>query len=231
MIYCILDACSYIYLSKFKFIYNEKEINLFQIFDKTKFVTIKHSRTIGDEIKRNYVVSSSEALAIDNKNYSFSKYTLETLDKALFNNTISSTIQDRGEKENLCIAIDLFKDKKYSLVYLTDDKKAIGEKGHLADIASSFPYFKVWSSFDVVLFLYYNFSNSYIDYDKALDSIRDLNTFLYNTKYLQAKKNKEDGIYDNIRYEKKLAEIKEEANNRLISYIKKVNILRNLIAA
>ena len=60
---CIIDACSYIYLHKIRFLYNGvTEITPFDLLDK--IVNIKYHKVISDEIKRNFTVSEEEALKI-----------------------------------------------------------------------------------------------------------------------------------------------------------------------
>ena len=229
-IYCVLDASSYIYLNKFPFIINGSEITLYKLLKRTNFVAIRHSPTILSEIRRNFAITAAEALALNNTNHTFTKYQLEHFDQTLFNNTMSTSTADRGEKENVCVSIDLFTDGKHSIVYLTDDKKAGGEKGHLQQIIGAFPYFKIWSSFDVVLFLYFTFYRNFLDYSKAIDSLKDLMSITYGTRFKQLEENRRNGITIGEKYAKKRDELTAEAQGKQIEYTQKLDIIRNLIS-
>jgi len=86
----------------------------------------------------------------------------------------SSSNNDRGEKENLMCLFDHYLDKKKKgLIFLTDDKKALD--GQLNHPISSFPLFKVWSSFDVILFL---LIEKEITKEIAQSAIQDLNAIM-----------------------------------------------------
>lgn len=230
-IYCIIDACSYIYLNQFTFIVNEKDASLYDLLKKTNFITLKHSRTIADEIKRNVKITMKEALSIDNHVYKFQRGHLDRYDKSLFNNTINMSGNDKGEKENIAVAIDLFLNRKYSIIYLSDDKKATGETGHLKEIMLAFPYYQIWSSFEVVLFLYFNFNKQYFDYSRALDSLRDLVAFVFNAKRLDLIKKKKGGVITNDEYSREIQLVNTKAQKCLLSYTERIDIIRNLIAA
>jgi len=230
-IYCVIDACSYIYLNQSTFTLNEKDTSLYDLLKKVKTLTVKHSRTIAEEIKRNKVMDKKEALQIDNHVYQFTKLSLEHYDKSIFGNSIALRIGDRGEKENVAVAIDLFLDKKFSIVYLSDDKKATGETGHLREIMFAFPYYQIWSSFEVVLFLYFSFSRKYFDYTRALDSIQNLVSFVFRAKQLDLVNKRDSKEISNDEFAVRIQKVKEEAQSYKVKYTNRIDLIRNLIAA
>jgi len=230
-IYCVIDACSYIYLNQFTFTLNEKDTSLYDLLKKVKSLTIKHSRTIADEIKRNKAIDKREALKIDNHVYHFVKLPLEHYDKSIFSNSIALKAGDRGEKENIAVALDLFLDRKFSIIYLSDDKKATGETGHLREIMFAFPYYQIWSSFEVVLFLYFSFSRKFFDYTRALDSIQDLVSFVFKAKQLDLVTKRDSKEISMDEFSSRIQKVREEAQNYKVKYSNRIDLIRNLIAA
>ncbi len=230
-IYCVIDACSYIYLNQFSFTLNGKELSLYDLLKNVKGLTLKHSRTVADEIKKHASVDAKRALEIDNHVHQFPKWPLIHYDKAIFNNSISLNTNDKGEKENVAVAIDLFINKNFSIVYLSDDKKATGETGHLKEIMCAFPYYQIWSSFEAVLFLYFSSSNKSFDYTRALDSIKDLVSLIFSSKRLDLQKKKADGDISNDEFSNEIQKLRALAQKYTISYTTRIDLIRNLIAA
>lgn len=228
-IYCVIDASSYIYLNQFTFTLNERDTSLYDLLKKTKYLTLKHSRTIADEIKRNTNIDTKEALELDNHVYKFTNWSLGHYDKSIFNNSIALKLGDRGEKENVAVAIDLFLNKKFSIVYLSDDKKAAGETGHLKDVMAAFPYFQIWTSFEVILFLYFSFSNKYFDYSRALDSIQDLLSFVFKPKRLDLVSKRDLGLISNDTFSLEIQKLNAKAQSYKINYTTRIDLIRNLI--
>lgn len=229
-IYCVIDASSYIYLNQFTFTLNEKDTSLYDLLKRTKYLTLKHSRTIADEIKRNTAIDIKEALEIDNHVYQFANWSLEHYDKTIFSSSIALKPEDRGEKENVAVAIDLFLNKKFSIVYLSDDKKATGETGHLKDVIAAFPYFQIWTSFEVILFLYFTFSNKYFDYTRALDSIQDLLSFVFKPKRIDLVFKRDSGIISNDTFSLEIQRLNAKAQSYKVTYTTRIDLIRNLIA-
>ncbi|WP_199142029.1 hypothetical protein [Pedobacter sp. ASV12] len=84
----------------------------------------------------------------------------------------------RGEVDNFILSIDLLHHtKKGAMVYITDDKKAI--KGKIGEWIPAFPGVQMWTSYDVLLFLYAH--NVIPTKAIAVNLIRDLNAV--TTKY------------------------------------------------
>ena len=125
----------------------------------------------------------------------------------------------------------MFLDKKFSIVYLSDDKKATGETGHLREVMSAFPYYQIWSSFEVVLFLYFSFSHKYFDYTRALDSIQDLVSFVFRAKQFDLVSKRDSKAISNDEFSVKIQKVREEAQNYKVKYSNRIDLIRNLIAA
>jgi hypothetical protein len=230
-IYCIIDACSYVNLNRFSYQIEGSDITLFDILRKIKVVTIKHSRTIADEIKRHFILSTNEALKIDNRVHAFVKYTLDAYDQKLFSGSINASQYNRGEKENLAVTIDLFLDRKHALVYLSDDMKAIDVNGHLIEIINSFPIFGVWTSFDVVLFIYFKFHENKFGSDKAEMAIRDLTSYFCSAKRKDLLEKRQAGQISKEEYDAQIEEVNKKAQKYITNYFKRISIIKNLIAA
>lgn len=86
---------------------------------------------MSDEIKRNITVKPTEAIKISNSIHQIEQRKYNLYDKMLFNGSTTLTDDDKGEKENLMVTIDIFYQQKLTVIYLSDDKKAAGENGHL----------------------------------------------------------------------------------------------------
>lgn len=165
---CIVDACSYINLSQQ--IYSRGTLlNLL-----TDIATINVSSEVNTEITRHHNSNMPSALKRNNNVYRTKKYTHIEYSSKLFDETPPSA-DDKGEKDNFAILVDNYlNSKKIGLVYLTDDYKAL--KGCLSKVGSAFPFYKYWSSYDVILFLY--ISHKFVSLDMAKDFLRDINSIL-----------------------------------------------------
>jgi hypothetical protein len=81
---------------------------------------------------------------------------------------------NKGEIDNFIVAVDQIHFlKKYPPVFITDDEKALN--GSLLEWLNSFPAIRVWTSYEVVLYLY---AQQLIpSKDIALDVIKELVAF------------------------------------------------------
>jgi len=230
---CIIDACSYIYLNKFKFIKNSEEITPFELLKE--IVNIKHHRIISNEIKRNYYVSQEESMQINNREYDLQKYDFDDYDKIIFNNQIenSESTKDLGEKANLMVAIDIILKKKNIPIFLTDDNKAIdfiNQKG----LFKSFLLYSIWTSFDVIIFLFITCKN--FRYNIAIEAINDLTVFLYQPTFNNLIKSRDDKIAREPKnkeilyneFSKKINNWRNETEAKKLDYLKRLQIINSL---
>jgi len=81
---------------------------------------------------------------------------------------------NKGEVDNFIVSIDqLHEINKNSVVFITDDEKAL--RGILSEWLQAFPAISIWSSYEVVLYLYAQ--NSIPSKDIALEMIQEIIAF------------------------------------------------------
>ena len=217
---CIIDACSYIYLHQSTFNFGGKNQTLFSLLNKN--VKIVHSAIVNNEITKNFA-SPEKPLKRSNRNHSFStrNHKLINYDNTFFSGEISksTTGKDNGEKANFAVSLDLvLSHKKSSAIFLTDDKKAISETSAIKELLENFPFFLIWSSFEVILFLYLSAKKTEFTLDIAQNSLRDINSFIYSTKQTVLKAQFERGEFDKDTYSSKNQKIKEKGVKNLKKY-------------
>jgi len=189
MMVCVIDACSYIYLNQHSFTIAGKDYTLFSLLDQ--LITIRQSEVVGQEI----LLASESAIKLNNRNYKFKRRSLAEYDNLLFDGTIGSSSKDAGEKANLAVCIDMFKYKNNSqIVFLSDDLKAVKSEDKLHTIYDAFPYFPLWTSFEVILFIYHVYKRKGFTSDLARQTLQDLISFHSNIRHegLKAQKNRLD---------------------------------------
>ena len=137
---CIIDADSYRHLDKIQ--YKRKSV-LEWLYEtlKVHFSPQVYSE-IGNPTRRNkYVLKPI-------------KYKMAEYERRLFGTILPSTKGgNKGERDNFIISIDQSHHLKIvGIVFLTDDENA--RRGNLVEWLPSFPVILIWSSYDVVLYLY-----------------------------------------------------------------------------
>jgi hypothetical protein len=81
---------------------------------------------------------------------------------------------NKGEIDNFAVSIDQVHHLKVNpIIYITDDKKAL--RGLLSDFFPAFPALSVWTSLDVVLYLYAE--NIIPSKDIAMEMIQSIVSF------------------------------------------------------
>jgi len=229
---CIIDACSYIYLHQSKFNVGGKEYTLFSFF--SKFITLMHSNVVNKEISNNFSDEGEAAMERSKRNYKFKKrnYKLSDYDNKLFGGTILSSPpqKDRGEKANLAVGLDIIiRGNLNSVVYLSDDRKAISENSKLFEIFEAFPYFPIWTSFEVILFLYLVGARKGYTLDLAENSIKDINSFLFQPRREKTIENYEKGIIDRDKYSQRMQTLNEAAQKQEVFYRKRLQLVKKII--
>jgi uncharacterized protein YutE (UPF0331/DUF86 family) len=234
-IVCILDACSYIYLNQFSVRVGNNDKTIFDFLQENMIVKI--SQEVGKEITKHHETTSTTALNRNNLVHSYQKLKLEQYEDILLKKALSDYEQDRGEIENFITGLDLFLDKKELMVFLTDDKKAVKENTLLDELFKTFPYFKLWTSFEVVLFIY---THKALDYENTKNAIKDLNVFVFQPQRLEFEKQKQEleenkANLSNNEYSIKMKEIKdrivklnEEATKQFSSFQKRVEKIKQI---
>ncbi|HRK28956.1 MAG TPA: hypothetical protein PK239_16910 [Chitinophagales bacterium] len=183
-----MDACSYFYQRSI-YLDNGKSL-----FDYTKKLSLSYSQIVHREISNNASQFKQYFTEIPNDILKRHNHAEQTPN---FHGRLFTTTQtDEGEKHNLSLAI-AFAQKGKPIVYLSDDLSAIGNPfkehqqeqvhgGHLSLTINSFPFFKIWTSFDCILYLRFR---RIITFDIAETAIINLNTFLFKNdeEYRQLK--------------------------------------------
>lgn len=161
---CFIDTSSYINLNKCE--YNTGTL-LHLLYEE---VTIRFSSEVNQEIANHYDIRMPDDLKRSAQIYRTRRNSIDKYRELL---ELNGSANDLGEKDNFVSIIDLFFDRKIiGLVFLTDDIKAI-ERGCLYPQIKAFPFYRVWNSLDVILFLF--IIKRSISKDFALDFLRDIN--------------------------------------------------------
>ncbi len=230
---CIIDACSYIYLSRFKFLSGgEQEITPLDLLADA--VNLQHHSVISSEIKRNIPTTPEEAIKLSNNEFQFRKFPQNHYDSKIFNNEISTatTKNNLGEKVNLISYIDLLLRTKNIPIFLTDDLKAINSFTE-KDFIKTF-MINIWTSFDVIVYLF--LTTNKINFQLAKDAITDFIKFLYDTIY-QSLINERDTKISELPHKRseiqqefsiKISEKKGELQHKKISYVKRLELIHIL---
>jgi len=232
---CIIDACSYIYLHQCKFLKNSKEISTFDLFNK--YVNIKHHHVISREIKKHYTVNARESLQLNNREYKINKKLQEHYDKVIFGNEISNskTTKNIGEKVNFIVALNFLSEKKQIPIFLTDDIHSIHSFSE-KKMFDSFLLKNVWTSFDVVIYLFLTIDNETFSYTNAIDNIKTLTHFLYQPVYknftenrdkqLKEKPEKRKAIYNE--YAEKMSALNDKIQKLQLDYFERLRLINTL---
>jgi len=196
--YCIVDASSYINISHLEYIksVHKREESLLKLLEDT--VVIRYSREVNSEITRNinrkdhlkYLSDKiPSSLKRSNNIYKLKYYNFKKTNRILFKEGDES---NKGEKDNLTVALDMFKDKINCIIFIIDDNKAL--RGCLDGLIEAFPIINIWNSYDVIIFLYYKHKNML--YDEAERMLHDLNSLMAKSEtYTESKKGKKKQEY------------------------------------
>jgi len=169
---CVIDTSSYVNLSKDDCYAGRTLLKLL-----SEVVAIRFSSEVSRiEIPNHHNDLMPTTQERANQVYFLQKIkTYKEYEQRLFDSVSSRTSRNRGEKHNLAVIIDHYLDRKLKgLVYLTDDQRAL--RGCLNGVIDAFPFYQVWNSFDVALFLY--IEHKVFSEDLAEAAIRDLNAIM-----------------------------------------------------
>ena len=146
---CIVDTSSYINLTKYEF-------NQGTLLDRL----IKNSA-----VKLSPYVNSAEIENHTNDNippierrinhvYHPKKRSIAVYEQILFGEILKNGAPNKGEKDSIAILLDILltSNQRTCLVFLTDDYQSL--RGCLHSVNKSLPFYIIWNSYDVVLYLY-----------------------------------------------------------------------------
>jgi hypothetical protein len=117
---CIIDASSYINLSSIEIHTNGK--TLLDLLSSE--VVFRFCSTVNQELARHYGRNMPDSLTRSNSTHQINTRSLAKYEKGLFG-SISQTPQNKGEKHNFVVMLDLFLSRKQSgFIFLIDDASA-----------------------------------------------------------------------------------------------------------
>jgi hypothetical protein len=165
---CIIDTCSCIYLSYAEF----KQKTLLGYLHDTVNLNVSHEVHLEINDHKGLglpVFIANRKLIVRPLKRNINEYERRMLGKVIPSRAKKG---NKGEVDNFLVTVDqLHHVKKNGIVFISDDDTS--HTGMLSDWISSFPLINVWTSFDVVLFLY---AEKVIpSKDIALEMIKDLN--------------------------------------------------------
>lgn len=164
---CFTDTCSYINLTAFE--YNRG--TLLDLLRKN--ANVKICPEINKiEIPNHSNANTPKTNERINEVYYVKKFSYLDYEKIIFNTENLPRGSDKGEKDNFSGLIhNYLNNKTKGLIFLTDDNRAL--RSLFSELRCAFPVFKIWNSFDVVLFLYID--NVIISKDIAETALKTLN--------------------------------------------------------
>lgn len=191
---CIVDTCSLLYLSDIEL--GTKTVHQW-LFDE---FNVLYSKAVYEEIQRNSEKMGKDAHRFRSRTKGAKNVRtlsqITTIENALFappfyrkveastcsrckNPTIEDDLyepdlsekEDRGERHNCCVSLDVvLKTKHQQVIFLTDDHKAI--RNYVAPVFEVFPLGTIWSSQDLILHLFTR-HRKYIILESAQNAIQD----------------------------------------------------------
>ncbi len=187
---CIVDTCSLINLSEVQLARRSLHRWLWQEFE------VRYSVAVWEEINRQRHKMGQDASRRRWDRYVWDYPTISTCERALFASvprrveagmcrrcrqpiwreqvfTPDLDTEDRGERHNCCIALDIVRTGTYrQVIFLTDDQRAI--PSYVTPVFETFPLGQIWSSLDFVLYLFVR-HRPRVSLDEVMAVLRDVN--------------------------------------------------------
>lgn len=167
---CIIDTCSCICLSQAEF----RQNSLLHYLNAKAILNYSHEVHV--ELRDHSEKGMPEFIHDKKKRLRPMKYSLNEYERRMVGKTIAPRIKNgnKGEIDNYIVSVDqIHQIKKNSIIFITDDRKALN--GILSDWIPAFPAVKIWTSYEVVLYLYAE--NSIPSKDIAFEMIREIIAF------------------------------------------------------
>jgi hypothetical protein len=146
---CIIDTSSCIVLSNSEFL----QTSLLTHFSKRSNFQFSHEVEL--ELRDHRDKNLPSFLFRGNKIVNTRLFSMDNYEKRMVGKTLISRAHgnNKGEIDNYAVTLDqIHHIKRGALVYITDDKKAINSFASL--YTEAFPAISLWTSFDVLLFMY-----------------------------------------------------------------------------
>ncbi|NVM64487.1 hypothetical protein FHW88_002776 [Mucilaginibacter sp. SG538B] len=208
---CIIDTSSCIVLSNSEF---QQTSLLSHLKERSNF---QFSHEVEIELNDHRDKGLPSFLFRGKKTLSTRLHTIEEYEKRMVGKPLTSRVQrkltgepknNKGEIDNYAVAIDqVHHIKRSGLIYITDDKKAINS--FATEYSEAFPAIRLWTSFDVLLFLY---ADSIIpSRDIALEMLQSLISFTARNMGNHTEKTT------------------NELTKKRMSYVKRIDLISKLI--
>lgn len=162
---CVIDTCSCIYLSNAEF--GQKPL--------LKYLNENANLSYSKEVKKELHDHKEKNLPSFIHNYGFSPtgFSISEYERRMTGKVLPTRKKggNKGEIDNFLISVDKSQSKgKLSIIFISDDTTALN--GLLKEWLASFPKIHVWTSYEVILFLY---AEKIIpSKDIAIELIRDI---------------------------------------------------------
>lgn len=167
---CIIDTCSCLCLTQAEFRQNSL---LYYLNDKA---ALNYSHEVHVELRDHSEKGLPNFIHDNRRRVRTIRFSINEYEKRMLGKTLVSREKNgnKGEVDNYLVAIDQIHEiKKNSIIFITDDEKAL--RGILSEWLQAFPTISIWSSYEVVLYLYAE--NSIPSKDIALDMIQEIIAF------------------------------------------------------
>jgi len=167
---CIIDTCSCITLSNAEF----QQRTLLEYFNS--YAYLNYSAEVHLELRDHSEKNLPTFIHNKKRQLKVMKYSMNEYERRMMGRVLVSRKknENKGEVDNFLVSADqIHYSKISSVVFITDDETAIN--GILSKWFDSFPVIKLWTSFEVVLYLY---AEKVIPTrDIALDLIKEIISF------------------------------------------------------
>lgn len=167
---CIIDTCSCLCLNQAEF----RQNSLLYYLNGKAF--LNYSNEVEIELRDHRQKGLPNFIYDAKRKVRPMKFSMNEYERRMLGKTLVSRVKNgnKGEADNYIVSVDqLHEIKKNSIIFITDDKKAI--RGILAEWIPSFPGIKIWTSYEVVLYLYAE--SSIPSKEIALEMIQEIIAF------------------------------------------------------
>jgi hypothetical protein len=219
LFHIIIDTNSFIFLSNVKIQIGGQDKSLLRILRQC--ATIQYAEAVDKEIKSISKRTKTEIVSVSNA----PKYS-----QGLFDKDITSIITDCGEKHNFILAMHTFLEKRQgNVVFLTDDTKAKEKENILKNQIDTYSTFlHIWSSFDVVTYLY---QMGVLQELVTTNAIQTLINNQSDSEIQTPKNKKEANQIDNDEYSRQVQKIRDKWNQHKTKYTSKIETIKKLKSA
>jgi hypothetical protein len=146
---CIIDTCSCIILSNADF----RQKSLLDHFNATAY--LHFSPEVHLELRDHAEKNLPQYIHDRKRKLSPVRFSMNEYERRMLGRVLSSRVtkENKGEIDNFLVSVDeIHQNGKSSIIFITDDEAA--KNGILSNWLDCFPVIKLWSSYEVILYLY-----------------------------------------------------------------------------